>query len=466
METDEGATGKRQRVSRACDMCRKKKVKCDGVTPVCTNCQLLNYSCTFKDTAKKRGPPKGYIDAIETKLFKLESLLTELLGSEGRSQDMVLEELRQLQNSNPVVRSKKTGHPHHSTRTSPASSLGSQALVSSVYTAVPSPGPTQIGNNQPDTATAFTQQGLYDRDTLHRVNRDINLMAIDEHGNQRYCGQASGLWLLRESPTFQKGLLNQGGLATGATGSCPFTSVDQVPREVEERLVRGYFEHIYPIFPLVIPRVFWASYWDHNNPVPYHLKLALLACVARFIDLGPVVNGDSEGLANLYFDALNPYLVRYMYTSSVTMVQTLLLASIYQHGRMSNLGWKLCGNAINIAIDLGLHRDPDLMGLARPTQFEVETRRRTWWCCYILDTLSGAALGRPTMIKGLTFDTDFPQLEDDYEVLAQIIRGDNPETTEESQDNASSTTISSPSSMVGPGLTSHPDLADSPRPAL
>ncbi|RKP35442.1 hypothetical protein BJ085DRAFT_7887, partial [Dimargaris cristalligena] len=62
----------RQRVSRACDACRKKKVKCDGVSPICTNCQLLENVCTYKDTAKKRGPPKGYIDAIESKLTRME----------------------------------------------------------------------------------------------------------------------------------------------------------------------------------------------------------------------------------------------------------------------------------------------------------------------------------------------------------------------------------------------------------
>ncbi|PIA19022.1 hypothetical protein COEREDRAFT_27174, partial [Coemansia reversa NRRL 1564] len=62
----------RQRISRACDRCRRKKVKCDGRRPICTHCEAIDASCTYMDTTKKRGPSKGYIDAIECRLHKLE----------------------------------------------------------------------------------------------------------------------------------------------------------------------------------------------------------------------------------------------------------------------------------------------------------------------------------------------------------------------------------------------------------
>ncbi|ORY97627.1 hypothetical protein BCR43DRAFT_437727, partial [Syncephalastrum racemosum] len=54
------------------DLCRRKKIKCDGGTPVCGNCVALGLSCSYKDTTKKRGPPKGYIEAVENRLHKLE----------------------------------------------------------------------------------------------------------------------------------------------------------------------------------------------------------------------------------------------------------------------------------------------------------------------------------------------------------------------------------------------------------
>lgn len=59
---------KRSKVSRACDACRRKKVRCDAeflstlqkVTKMCTNCLRTNDVCTFARVPLKRGPTKGY----------------------------------------------------------------------------------------------------------------------------------------------------------------------------------------------------------------------------------------------------------------------------------------------------------------------------------------------------------------------------------------------------------------------
>ncbi|EAW22702.1 putative C6 transcription factor QutA [Aspergillus fischeri NRRL 181] len=66
MPTDDNSTqSKRQRVSRACDSCRSKKDKCDGVQPVCSTCASLCRPCTYKTNPKKRGLPTGYIRTLE-----------------------------------------------------------------------------------------------------------------------------------------------------------------------------------------------------------------------------------------------------------------------------------------------------------------------------------------------------------------------------------------------------------------
>ncbi|KAJ5310075.1 uncharacterized protein N7443_002536 [Penicillium atrosanguineum] len=62
---DLSAQPKRQRVSRACDSCRSKKDKCDGVQPVCSTCASLSRPCTYKANPKKRGLPTGYIRSLE-----------------------------------------------------------------------------------------------------------------------------------------------------------------------------------------------------------------------------------------------------------------------------------------------------------------------------------------------------------------------------------------------------------------
>jgi hypothetical protein len=62
---DQASNPKRQRVSRACDSCRLKKDKCDGVQPVCSTCASLSRPCTYKANPKKRGLPTGYIRTLE-----------------------------------------------------------------------------------------------------------------------------------------------------------------------------------------------------------------------------------------------------------------------------------------------------------------------------------------------------------------------------------------------------------------
>lgn len=103
----------------ACDQCRKSKCKCERNSPnePCKNCILLNTrtygalpryarhthgvsfiaaACTFLGPSKKRGPPKGYIDAIEARLHQTEALVGILLGSGDPRAQALFAELSQV----------------------------------------------------------------------------------------------------------------------------------------------------------------------------------------------------------------------------------------------------------------------------------------------------------------------------------------------------------------------------------
>ena len=58
---------KRSKVSRACDECRRKKVKCDAQTDTgnaaCSSCRRANLQCLFSRIPQKRGPSKGYVQS-------------------------------------------------------------------------------------------------------------------------------------------------------------------------------------------------------------------------------------------------------------------------------------------------------------------------------------------------------------------------------------------------------------------
>ncbi|KAI1118606.1 hypothetical protein F5Y14DRAFT_446968 [Nemania sp. NC0429] len=88
---------KRSKVSRACDECRRKKVKCDAASETgeepCSNCRRSSIRCLFSRIPQKRGPSKGYIKELADRIHHIEGKLasegnldplTELLGSSRR----------------------------------------------------------------------------------------------------------------------------------------------------------------------------------------------------------------------------------------------------------------------------------------------------------------------------------------------------------------------------------------------
>lgn len=71
----------RTKVSRACDECRRKKIRCDaadetGAAP-CSHCSRSGLNCAFSRQPLKRGPSKGYIKELAERLQSLEQQVHE-----------------------------------------------------------------------------------------------------------------------------------------------------------------------------------------------------------------------------------------------------------------------------------------------------------------------------------------------------------------------------------------------------
>ncbi|SZF05725.1 unnamed protein product [Blumeria hordei] len=66
---------KRRRISRACDVCRKRKVKCDGKHP-CTHCITNNLVCTYNrpSNRQKRLSIKEF-EVMKRRLREVETLI-------------------------------------------------------------------------------------------------------------------------------------------------------------------------------------------------------------------------------------------------------------------------------------------------------------------------------------------------------------------------------------------------------
>ncbi|CAL1694956.1 unnamed protein product [Somion occarium] len=91
---DPASSSKTKRGSRACDRCRKIKSKCEPTDGErCRNCLVAGTDCTYQGPSFKRGPPKGYIHAIEQRWHQVECILGTIMAS-PRAQG-IINDLRQ-----------------------------------------------------------------------------------------------------------------------------------------------------------------------------------------------------------------------------------------------------------------------------------------------------------------------------------------------------------------------------------
>ncbi|KAI0818484.1 fungal-specific transcription factor domain-containing protein [Trametes gibbosa] len=90
------STGKPQRSAKACDRCRRSKSKCQPAPEEgepCKSCALIGAECTYTAPSFRRGPPKGYIQALEHRLHQVESVLAAVMTSPDPRTRSVIDEL-------------------------------------------------------------------------------------------------------------------------------------------------------------------------------------------------------------------------------------------------------------------------------------------------------------------------------------------------------------------------------------
>ncbi|KAK1494639.1 hypothetical protein CTAM01_08993 [Colletotrichum tamarilloi] len=111
-ESDEGKTSRgkvRLRVTRACNECRRRKDRCDGIRPSCNSCLSIGRSCSY-GPAKKRGLRTGYVRALELLLGMIvntiddaDDWLAAILDGEERRPKFGLQDLSLLISSKTDV---------------------------------------------------------------------------------------------------------------------------------------------------------------------------------------------------------------------------------------------------------------------------------------------------------------------------------------------------------------------------
>ena len=101
------------RIAQACDRCRSKKIRCDGIRPSCTQCTNVGFECKTSDKLSRRAFPRGYTESLEERVRQLEAEvreLKELLDEKDEKIDM----LSRMHSHSPAAHSAVRGSSIHS----------------------------------------------------------------------------------------------------------------------------------------------------------------------------------------------------------------------------------------------------------------------------------------------------------------------------------------------------------------
>ncbi|WPH01192.1 Hypothetical protein R9X50_00402800 [Acrodontium crateriforme] len=110
--------GSQARIAQACDRCRTKKIRCDGVEPRCSNCDVVGLECKTSHHLSRRAFPKGYTESLENHVRELEAQVAGLKSDIDVLSGMLLRSSNSSQSvaqlpsprSSPATSSKVNSH--------------------------------------------------------------------------------------------------------------------------------------------------------------------------------------------------------------------------------------------------------------------------------------------------------------------------------------------------------------------
>ncbi|KAI2467310.1 fungal-specific transcription factor domain-containing protein [Annulohypoxylon bovei var. microspora] len=197
----------------------------------------------------------------------------------------------------------------------------------------------------------------------------------------------------------------------------------------EQRCIDFYFEHVHAIVPMLDEEDFRTSYSLGHRRDPGWLGLLNMV-----ITIGSIASG-SDTLHEQYYEQARTFVDLDSFgAGNLESLQALcLLGGLYLHYRNApNMAYSILGAAHRVAIALGLHRESrsrganaaETQGDLTPTKVNrLETRRRTWWSLFCLDTWASMTLGRPTCGRweATTMDTLLPSLVTEGDHMAMSL---------------------------------------------
>ncbi|KAF5370920.1 hypothetical protein D9615_009818 [Tricholomella constricta] len=439
---------RRFKLSRACDRCRRRRIKCDEGHP-CQACLTANSSCTFEEPGKRTHPHKSKRTAtLEDRMHHLETLI-QAIPPAVFAAGGILPPMSGGQSSTESAASPVQPfiYPSQFPSGVPPPSLHVFPLTN------PSTHFTHDSSSSMDEkrhgfGSLLDPKNQMSPDQLAEDASHMSLTAsylyFDDEGYTRWQGETSGLPVLdllverhapasnreESTPPFDNSHSSKVQNATEwfpdrtphRTDVNPQTLwrliTSYIVPELMDSLVQCYLSTSYYILPFLHVPTFLSDYgnpekWGEPGFAAFIVSICCLA--SRHIDDPRVRANPGEGItAGTHWFELLGRLRTLPIADRPTLynIQADLIAAVYAVGlgKLSKAA-ALLAEAVTMCIDAGLHRCADSYDLFDPIEDEV--RKRTFWCVYIWDKQLSAHFGRPPMMRLRDCDVSEPAPVDD-----------------------------------------------------
>ncbi|KAL9029085.1 MAG: hypothetical protein Q9196_002628 [Gyalolechia fulgens] len=433
---------KRRRIARACDMCRKKKIKCDGKMPACSHCINSKIECNFTHVEKKRAPPKGakYIEGLENRLGRMEALLklsgllsdedvdrTDLGTLEKKLADKTLSKSREATPANTPERS-------HSGNQLPA------ALSPRITT----PQPNKIPSPQSFTASPKPTENEKPEEEVEALSDMMCSLVTNNCGETRYIGSSSGFsifspkgiqWINEKTGdnSFQEMISKAVADDTKWVYWRPEIFSDMFarrtfmplpPKHEALSLCRDFFDNFNLMFPLFHEPTFMHLVHRQYSRQPYEGSgwwasfNVTLAIAHRIRVMSNLVPPEEDNKAWMYLkNSMGVLTELTMRNLDLLSVQALLGMAMFLLGTPNpQPSFFLVAAAIRLSNSIGLHKRGSGFKL---NPVEMEQRKRVFWIGYLLDKDICLRSGRPPAQDDDDMNVDLPS-EDPMDNIGNI----------------------------------------------
>ncbi|KFA56239.1 hypothetical protein S40293_00027 [Stachybotrys chartarum IBT 40293] len=392
---------KRIKIDVACNTCRARKVKCDGIRPACSNCSRklqLRDSCTYSQV--------NHISANPTINVASPTQSRHVHGSANSPTPVPRSHLRPLHDHAPAGpwMNDPTDHApvpvpiHHPSATeSLADSRASDDVSASAMSRdqVNAVSPSVI-----NSMTAVVDEGTTSREYFGSSSAGSFTAQIKKAIDARVGGGRSAD--ARPNHVFTRQSTN-----AVAPGNQAFIEANRVlpTRRQADRLLSLYWTYVDPLYPFLDRPTWEQAYHGLFNgltiSVDEHLFIATMNIIfALCTQLQESMTWEErEASSSIFFGRAQQLLPLNTWDpGSIELVQYLLLASQYlQSTDEPHQTWMVVGAAIRIAQGLGLHLNET--AVEHPEMGDPSLLRRVWYGCVLMDRMVSMTHGRPPMMS-------------------------------------------------------------------